>query len=143
MTNDFAPELITAGGAFLLAALTYFLSKRNDRIAELRREKLSQYREFVSTLSGVIAGEGTSAGHKAFAMACNNLHLVAPKSVLLALHLYQDEISLGNPSPDAANQERLRSTLLREIRKDLGLKQDDLDNVHFRLWASGIRGNGH
>lgn len=67
----------------LLAGATYWFTKKREREAELRKEKLEQ--EFVASLSGIVSGEGTPDGQRAFACACNKLNLVALQRVVKAL----------------------------------------------------------
>ena len=82
MSADIATALITAGGASILAVVTYGLTKKREREAVLRAERLAHYKDFVASLSGIITSEDTPDGQRAFARACNNLNLVAPQRVL-------------------------------------------------------------
>ncbi|WP_139942832.1 hypothetical protein [Fulvimonas soli] len=142
MSADIATALITAGGATVLAVVTYALTKKRERDADLRKERLAHYKGFVGSLSGILEGEATPSGHRAFAKACNNLNLIAPQSVIRAMQAYQHEIRLSNPSRDIELQEQLLSRLLYEMRKDLGVSPKDSANFKIGLWASGIPVNG-
>ncbi len=129
--------LIAASGAVILAGVTYWFTKKREREAELRKEKLEHYKEFVLTLSGVISGESTSDGQRAFARACNKLNLVAPQVIIKALQDFQQAIKTGS-SADRATHDRLLSALLYEMRKDLQITPKDKDSAFvFGLWASG------
>ena len=139
MPADIATSLIAASGAIILAGATYWFTKKREREAELRREKLEHYKDFVASLSGVISGESTPDGQRAFSRACNKLNLVAPQAVLEALQAFQNEIKTTNRSRSNEQHDKLMSTLFLEIRKDLGISPSD-DSATFKvgLWASGV-----
>jgi hypothetical protein len=143
MSTDVATALIAASGAIILAGATYWLTKQRERDAELRREKLGHYKDFAVSLSGIISGEITPEGQRAFALACNKLNLVAPQSVIEALQAFQQESKAGNPSPSLDRHDKLMSALFYEMRKDLGISpKDDLATFKVGLWASGAPRNG-
>jgi hypothetical protein len=139
MPTDIVIALITAASAAALAVVTYGLAKKRERDADLRKERLAHYKEFVASLNGILDGEDTPNGHRAFAKACNNLNLVAPQPVIQALQGYQHEIRLSNPNRNLELQGQLLSHLLYEIRKDLGVWPKDSTDFKVGLWASGIR----
>lgn len=85
--------------AGLTAVITYATTKKREREAELRKEKLEHYKDFMASLSGIISGEGTPEAQQAFARACNKLNLVAPHAVIVALPSFQQEIKVTNPKP--------------------------------------------
>lgn len=78
MPGEVATALIAVSGAIILAGASYWLTKKRERDAELRREKLEHYKDFVASLSGIISGEATPESQRAFSRACNKLNLVAP-----------------------------------------------------------------
>jgi hypothetical protein len=138
MSADIATAIIAASGAIILAGATYWLTKQREREAELRKEKLDHYKDFAVSLSGIISGEGTPEGQRAFALACNKLNLVAPQPVLEALQAFQQESKTSNPSPSRDRHDKLMSLLFYEMRKDLGISpKDKLETFHVGLWASG------
>ena len=122
----------------MVAGATYWLTKKREREAEIRKEKLEHYKEFVNSQNGIVSGDATPEGQRAFARACNNLNLIAPQSVLLALQAFQHEIRASNPMPDRQKHDVLMSRLFYEIRKDLGITpNDDEHSFKVGLWASG------
>lgn len=129
------------GGVFgiAVAAATYLFTKRRERDAELRKEKLEHYKDFVASLSGIISGESSAEGQRAFSRACNRLNLVAPQAVIVALQNFQQEIKVSNKNRGLHRHDELMSRLFLEIRKDLGIRPED-DETSFRvgLWASGV-----
>ena len=138
MAVEVIGPLIAASGAVVLAGVTYWFTKKREREAELRKEKLEHYKEFVLALSGVISGEGTPEGQKGFARACNKLNLVAPQAVIRALQDFQKAIKPGNDT-NRALHDKLLSSLLYEMRKDLQITPKDKDTSFvFGLWASGV-----
>jgi len=139
MSTEMITTLITASGAFALAGASYWFTKQRERDAELRKEKLEHYKDFVSSLSGIISGEGTPDGQRTFSRACNKLNLVAPQAVIDALQLFQQQIKIGNDRRSNEQHDRLMSKLFYEIRRDLKITPRDREST-FRvgLWASGV-----
>lgn len=135
MPGDVESAIIGSIGAVVVAASTYLLNKRLEREAEWRKEKLEHYKAFVGAVSGIMAGEGTPDGQKAFAKACNDLHLVAPSFVVKALREYQYHLFTyrdGRIATERHNQ--LLAALFLAMRKDLkitGFKQDVDFSVEF------------
>ncbi len=137
------PEVIIAVIAGLFAvggsAFTYWSTKKRERETELRKEKLEHYKEFVSSLSGVIEAESTPEGQRAFSRACNKLNLVAPQSVILALQAFQQEIKVSNQDRSPERHDELMSRLFFEIRRDLAVSpKDDQATFQVGLWAAGV-----
>lgn len=138
MSVGIVTALITASGGLILASASYWFTKRQEREAELRRQKLEHYKGFVLALGGTIAGESTPDGNRSFAKACNNLNLVAPQSVLEALQSFQQEIKASNPNKSQELHDLLMSRLFYEFRKDLGVSPADCqEKFRVGLWASG------
>ncbi|MDR3763654.1 MAG: hypothetical protein P4M01_06105 [Acidobacteriota bacterium] len=129
--------LVVAG---ITAAVAYLFTKKKERDAELRREKLEHYKELVSCFSLTLVDEDTPDGHRAFARATNNLNLTAPPSVLKALYDFRDEIRIGNSTPSLERQKLLLSNLMCKIREDLGIITSTIEpGFEFRIYASGIK----
>lgn len=131
---------ITLAGGLILAGATYWLTKQREREAELRKEKLDHYKDFVASLSGIISKEATADGQRAFSRACNKLMLVAPQTVIEALRTFQQEIKVSNPDKSLDRHDELMSRLFYEMRKDLGISpSDDSRSFKVGLWASGVK----
>jgi len=142
MASEIATALITASGAILLAGASYWFTKKREREAELRKEKLEHYKEFVASLSGIISAEGTPEGQRVFARASNKLNLVAPQVVLEALQMFQREIRVSNPDRSTEAHDKAMSKLFYEIRRDLDVSPgDDLATFQVGLWAAGVPPN--
>lgn len=132
--------IITFFGSAAVAGLTYWFTKQREREAELRKEKLEHYKDFVASLSGIISGESTPEGQRAFARACNKLMLVAPQSVIEALRNFQREIKISNPNKNDKTHDEFMSKLFYEIRRDLRVSpSDDAENFQVGLWSSGVK----
>ena len=118
--------MIVAGLIGLLGSiLTYWLAKKREREAEWRKEKISFYKAFVDSLSGIIEGESTADGQRAYARACNNLLLFAPQNVIDALNIFRSETKLSNPNRTIEQHDALLAVLLLEIRRDIGVEPAD------------------
>ena len=131
--------LITFFGSILLAGFTYWSTKSKEREAELRKEKFEYYKKFIESINETIEGDKTPDGNLKFAKASNNLMLMAPQSVIEALNQFRDEISISNSAHSTLeNHDRLLSTLMYEIRKDLKISpKDKKDQLRINLRASG------
>jgi len=141
MSAEVISATVAAIGSVAVVAATYWFTKKHERDADLRREKLDHYKAFILSLSGIIVNESSPAGQKAFAQACNNLLLFAPQPVLKALRRFQYETRASNPNSSREKHDQLLSKLLIEIRTDLGVKpKDDPDTFEAWLWASGVIG---
>jgi len=138
MSSEIITSIVAASGAIVLAGATYWFTKKREREAELRKEKLEHYKDFVASLSGVVSGESTPDGQRAFARACNKLNLVAPQAVVKALQAFQQEIKTSNANKSNQQHDQLMSKLFYEMRKDLHVTPKDKDtSFTFGLWASG------
>ncbi len=138
METELLAAIVTASGAVLVAGASYWFTKKHEREAELRKEKLAHYKDFVACLSGVVSGEFTAEGQRAFALACNKLNLVAPQPVIRALQKFQEEIKVSNNTKSQEAHDLLMSELFFEMRKDLGVKpEDERASFTVGLWASG------
>ena len=107
--------LVAFGGGWT----AHHLSARRDHESDWRKLKLTQYQEYVLALSGVIAGRDTPGAHRRYADAVNSMTLVAPRSVLEALHAFQVENAFSNKGRDSARLEVLQNALIRAMRNDV------------------------
>lgn len=139
MASDFITAVVSASSAVVVAGLSYLFTKKREREAELRKEKLEHYKAFISSMTGNISGQSTGEGQRAFSQACNNLNLIAPQSVINALQEFQQEILITNKNRSEERHDKLLSRLLYEMRKDLQVTpSDDLTTFRVRLWVSGV-----
>ncbi|HTD05102.1 hypothetical protein [Undibacterium sp.] len=133
--------VISAAASIIVAAGTFFLTKRKEREAEWRTQRLQHYREFLEALSGTVGTDSTPEGQLRWAKACNTIGLVASQNVLKALWQFQDAIAKSNPQPSVKEHDRCLNLLILAIRVDLRVSpQDDPSTFAFRLWASGTNG---
>ena len=138
MAADIYSVVIAASGAVVLAGATYWFTKKREREAELRKEKLEHYKELALSISAIVSKEATPDGHRAFALACNRMNLIARQSVLVALQEYQQEIRVSNTDRSDDRHDRLLSCLFYEMRKDLNMSpKDQKSSFRVGLWASG------
>ena len=134
--------LIALLGSILGALLTYLFTKRREREAEWRKEKLAYYKAFIESLSGIVEGDSSPEGHKSFAKATNNLLLFAPQFVISALNEFRHEIRATNINRTQEEHDRLLAGLLLAIRRDIGVSpNDELSTFKPILWSSGVGDN--
>ena len=134
--------LIGLFGTVLAAAAAYWSTKKREREAEWRKDKLAYYKAFVESLSGIVEGDATPEGHQLFARATNNLLLFAPQEVIASLNAFRDEIRVSNRDRSRERHDNLFTTLMLAIRRDVGVSPSDTAST-FKpaLWSSGV-GNG-
>ena len=142
MSADIFSPVVTGIAAILVAVvtavITYGLTKKREREAELRKEKLEHYKEFASALSGIVSPDDTPEGHRQFAKASNKLNLIAPQDVIVALQDFRSEISRSNMNPSKEMHDKLMSRLFYEMRKDLNISpKDHLGTFAVGVWNSG------
>jgi hypothetical protein len=138
MAAEVLAAVITASGGLAIAGASYWFTKQRERDADLRKEKLDHYKEFTASLGGIIEKEWTAESQRRFAKSCNDLNLIAPQPVIVALQALQDEIRVSNTDRNQERHDRLLSILFYEIRQDLGIAPgDNQGDFRLRLWASG------
>ena len=131
---------ISASASILVAALTFFLTKKKEREAEFRKQKLEHYKEFLDALSGVVGTDSTAENQRRWARASNTMGLVASQQVLEAQMKFQEATAKSNPNRSSEEHDRSLNQLLLSIRKDMGVTPaDDPQTFSFRLWCSGTR----
>lgn len=111
-------SLVSGGVSLGVVALSDAFGRKRDREAEWRKVKLEQYREFTAALSGVVHRGADESSQRRYADAVNNMILIAPSQVLIALYAFQDEISFKNSRRDPDRYEALFSELARQMRLD-------------------------
>jgi hypothetical protein len=134
-TTETISKLLPVIGSILIASLTYYLTKGKEREAELRKEKLNFYIEFISSLTDNLECGDTDGG-KRFARASNNLYLFSNTKVIQALKKFQDEIRATNLNRTVEGEAKMLGSLIKHMREDLGIKdksQNDFDLVN--LWG--------
>jgi hypothetical protein len=141
MDTPILVAVISASASIAVAAVTFFLTKRKEREAEWRKQKLDHYREFLDALSGTVGTDSTPEAQRRWARAANTIGLVASQRVLEALWKFQDSIARSNPNPSIEDHDRKLNQLMLAIRTDLGVTPaDDPSHFSFRLWCSGTKG---
>jgi len=69
--NQFLSSLPTMLGGLLIAAATYWFTKKKEREAEWRKEKLAYYKAFIESLSGIAGSDNSIEGQRTFTRASN------------------------------------------------------------------------
>jgi hypothetical protein len=140
MNSAVVVAVIGLVGSVVAGAITYWSTKLREREAEWRKEKLSYYKAFVESMSGIVEGDATPEGHRQFARATNNLLLFAPQGVVAAVNEFRHEIRISNASRSAARHDELLAKMLLAIRSDIGVSPtDEPSSFKPTLWASGAR----
>ena len=138
MEGPIFAAVIAAAAAVIAPSLSFYLTKREERRARWRDEKLAYYRELLAALSEIV-GTASAPQKERWAHAANTVQLIASETVLAALHDLLDEIAESNPNRSVEKHDCLLSTLVLCIRKDIGLPDAGSERFRARLWASGAR----
>jgi hypothetical protein len=118
--------IITSSGAVIIAALTFFLTKRYERQAEWRQKKLDHYKQLLSAISDLaIDGVDKHEAGNRFASTVNTIALVAPQNVIKALMNFHDEVKFSNKNKSPEKHDQLLIELLLAIRRDVKLTTKD------------------
>jgi hypothetical protein len=133
--------IITASAGLLASALGFYLTKKKEREAEWRKQKLEHYKEMMAALNVVVGAPPSVDAKVRFAHAANNVFLVGAPPVLVALRGFLDATADSNKEnlTDELSEKRLTALLLA-IRDDLGIKPNKLPRDYtFRLWSGHPR----
>jgi hypothetical protein len=138
METPIITAIITSGSAILVAALTFYLTKRYELRREWRQKKLDHYKEFLSAISDLaVDGIDKEKANKRLALAANTISLVAPQNVIIAWMNFHQEIKYTNPNRTLEKHDRLLVELVLAIRRDVNLTtRDNKKTFVFRLIGS-------
>ena len=130
--------IITVSGSILVAASTFFFTKRHEIKVEWQKQKLNHYKVLISSLSALaVDGTDKEEANMNFALATNTIALVAPQNVISALMELHNYVKFPNKNQTPEEHDRLLQKLLLEIRKDIGLsRKDDPNTFDFHLIGS-------
>lgn len=130
--------IITVSGSILVAASTFFFTKRHEIKVEWQKQKLNHYKVLISSLSALaVDGTDKEEANMNFALATNTIALVAPQNVISALMELHNYVKFSNKNQTPEEHDRLLQKLLLEIRKDIGLsRKDDPNTFDFHLIGS-------
>ena len=135
MDNSVLIAIISASASLLVAALTFYLTKRHQTRADWKREKLEHYRKLLVSLSDLaVYGKNKEKANQDFSEFSNTICLVASQEVIHKLMLLHNEIKQSNEKRNWDLEVKLINDLMIEIRKDIGLtKKDDVQKFDFHL----------
>jgi hypothetical protein len=138
MNEAIIVAVITASGSILVAALTFYLTKRNELAVQLRNEKLNHYKVLFSALSDLaVDGTNKDDANMRFALAANTISLAAPQYVITTLMAFHDEVKFSNKEKSQSTHDKLLKELILSVRKDIGLaKNDNSETFNFHLIGS-------
>jgi len=125
MTNEVLVAVITASGSVVVAAVSYFLTKRQQREAEWRDSKLNHYKVLLASISDLAVNNADVDAHHRFALALNTLALVAPQKVVEAMLAFHEGVKISTEDRSPERHDQLLAQLLLAIREDLGMKPKD------------------
>ena len=104
--------LITASSGLCGAAITYLLAKRQQRDADQRARKVTQYQELITAISDLAAENSNVDAHHRFARAVNTTVLVAPQPVVTALMNFFQGVKASNRPFNREEHDRLLGVLV-------------------------------
>lgn len=142
MSVNILVAIITASASVIVAALTFYLTKRHELSVQWQGEKLNHYKVLFSALSDLaVDGTDKDAANKRFCVAVNTISLVAPQYVIDALMAFHNEVKFSNPNKSSEQHDKLLNKLLLAVRRDIGLaKGDNNATFNFHLIGSAPKG---
>jgi hypothetical protein len=141
MDTSILVATITTSGSIIVAALSFYLTKKHQIKTEWQKDKIAHYKLLLSALSDLATdGKDKEDANVRFALASNTIALVAPQSVITALMKFHNEVKFSNPNKTQEKHDTLLKKLLLEIRKDIDLTDKDNESSFiFHLIGSAPR----
>ncbi len=138
MNTSIIVAVVSTGGSILVAAVTFYLTKRHQTKTEWQKEKVNHYKVLLSALSDLaVDGTNKDDANKRFALAVNTICLVAPQYVIHALMEFHNEVKYSNDSKKVDRHDEFLQKLMLAIRRDIGLSgKDDQRSFDFHLIGS-------
>ena len=135
MDSSILIAIISASASILVAAVTFYFTKRYQTQAEWKKEKLEHYRKLLIALSDLaIDGKDKDRANQEFSEYCNTICLVASQDVIHKLMTLHDFFKLPTNKRNYDREPILINQLMIEIRKDIGLtKKDNIEKFNFHL----------
>jgi hypothetical protein len=128
MNDTIIVAIITVSGSLVVAAVTFYLTKRHELSVQWRNEKLNHYKVLLSSLSDLaVDGTDKDDANRRFALAVNTISLVAPQYVISALMAFHDEVKFTNKNKSPERHDELLKKLILAVRKDIGLARGDIN----------------
>lgn len=138
MDTPILVAVISAAASLVAAAITFSLTKKKEREAEWRKQKLEHYRELLDALNGTVGTDSTPEAQRRWTRACNIIVLVASRQVLSALREFQNATVISNPNRSNEEHDQKLKQLMLAIRADLNISPaDKAEDFSFQLWCSG------
>lgn len=125
MNDAIIVAIITVSGSLVVAAITFYLTKKHELAVQWRNEKLNHYKVLLSSLSDLTSAEKDKDAYRNFSLAVNTISLVAPQYVVSALMACYDQFKSINKNGSQENHDKLLKKLILAIRKDIGLSKGD------------------
>ena len=127
--------IVSAGLSAVGAALTFYVTKRAERLDKLQQRKLEHYGQLMNAISDLASDEvNQREANERFNQAANTIVLVAPQRVIQALMEFHDEIRISNMSRSQAGHDNRLKALVLALRESLDLPfADDPSTFQFHL----------
>lgn len=77
--------IISAVASVIVAAITFYRTKKKERDADWRKYKYEQHKEFVAALSGNVGPNPIPENRQNLLRACNTLNLIGSRGILESL----------------------------------------------------------
>jgi len=130
MNDTIVVAIITVSGSLIVAAITFYLTKKHELSVQWRNEKLNHYKVLLSSLSDLaVDGTDKNDANRRFALAVNTISLVAPQYVISALMAFHDEVKFTNKNKSPERHDELLKKLILAVRKDIGLAKGDINET--------------
>lgn len=126
--------IITASASILVAALSFYWTKKKEMEADWRKKKLEMYDQLFSALAGIVDGNVTQESRVEFAKATNTIGLIASVDVINAM----EQLRFATKPENRGMHDEALTKFVIAVRKDLGLPLITDNTFVYRLWSSGV-----
>ena len=134
MSSEIFVSMISVSGSILLATISYYFTKRQQREAAWRELKMNHYKELLLSISDIAVDNNDVDAHQRFAKAMNTLALIAPQSVVDAMLSFHDGVKVSSGNRSEELHDELLAKLLLSIREDIRIRpKDDPTDFHYHL----------
>lgn len=138
--------IVAALIGFLGVGFTYWKTKSKEREAELRKEKFSYYKEYLSAYAAIVANDDTPnpsvQARLKYEAAFNTIGLFASRKVIGKVQELQSYLIEEVSDPELKIHNKILSELVSLMRADLNMPKKEQNVRDYWLFVSDARKEG-
>jgi hypothetical protein len=130
MTTTLLISVIGALSAIIVSLIGARLAYRNSIVLQIRKLKEEHYISYIEALHDLAAENENQENMKKYVFTRDKLFIIADEAVIKKMITYEIE-GVGKPND---LHDKYLTELIKSIRTDLKLKNDDFPRVYFKRW---------